>query len=76
MSDRETGLDQNKAEEIDHNLHQLKIDVTDAEDDDAPIIRFVNALIFRAAQERASDIHIEPFEDLSLIHISEPTRPY
>jgi len=69
MSDRETGLDQNKAEEIDHNLHQLKIDVTDAEDDDAPIIRFVNALIFRAAQERASDIHIEPFEDSVKVRI-------
>jgi len=41
----------------------LKIDVTDAEDDDAPIIRYVNTLIFRAANERASDIHIEPFED-------------
>lgn len=40
----------------------LKIDVTDAEDDDAPIIRYVNTLIFRAASLGASDIHIEPFE--------------
>ncbi|MCB0328922.1 MAG: type II secretion system ATPase GspE [Bdellovibrionales bacterium] len=41
----------------------LKIDVTDAEDDDAPIMRYVNAIIFKASSERASDVHIEPYED-------------
>lgn len=30
--------------------------------DEAPIIRFVNGLIARACRERASDIHLEPFE--------------
>ena len=30
--------------------------------DDAPIVRFVNALITQAVQDRASDIHIEPQE--------------
>jgi general secretion pathway protein E len=30
--------------------------------DDAPIIRLINALIAEAIRERASDIHIEPFE--------------
>ena len=29
---------------------------------DAPVIRFLNALIAEAARERASDIHIEPYE--------------
>lgn len=38
------------------------IDILDASEDDAPIIRYVNQLIFRAVKERASDIHIEPFE--------------
>ena len=32
------------------------------EDDDAPIVRFVNLLISQAIQDRASDIHIEPGE--------------
>ncbi len=32
-------------------------------DDEAPVIRFVNSLITRACKERASDIHIEPFEN-------------
>ena len=30
---------------------------------EAPVIRLVNQLIARAAEQRASDIHIEPFED-------------
>jgi general secretion pathway protein E len=38
------------------------IDILDAGADEAPVIRFVNSLIFRAVKERASDIHIEPFE--------------
>jgi len=37
------------------------IDIVDSEDD-APIIKFVNGLLFRAVKERASDIHIEPME--------------
>jgi general secretion pathway protein E len=36
-------------------------DLLDASDD-APIIRLVNSLLQQAVKERASDIHIEPFE--------------
>ncbi|WP_346053048.1 MULTISPECIES: type II secretion system ATPase GspE [Natronospira] len=32
-------------------------------DDDAPIIRLINALLTEAVKESASDIHIEPFEN-------------
>lgn len=38
------------------------IDILDATADEAPVIRFVNSIIFRAVKERASDIHIEPYE--------------
>ncbi len=31
-------------------------------DDDAPIIRLVDSLLQRAVKERASDVHLEPFE--------------
>ncbi|MBI2346016.1 MAG: type II secretion system ATPase GspE [Deltaproteobacteria bacterium] len=37
------------------------VDLLDA-DDDAPIIRLVNSLMFRAVKQKASDIHVEPFE--------------
>lgn len=38
------------------------IDILDAGADEAPVIRFVNSIIFRAVRENASDIHIEPYE--------------
>jgi general secretion pathway protein E len=38
------------------------IDILEAGADDAPVIRFVNSIIFRAIKERATDIHIEPYE--------------
>jgi len=30
--------------------------------DEAPIIKLINSLLFRAVKERASDVHFEPFE--------------
>lgn len=64
MSDRSSNLaDSNSKDEGEDFSQQLKIDVTDSDDDDAPIIRYVNAIIFKASSERASDVHIEPFED-------------
>jgi general secretion pathway protein E len=32
-------------------------------DDDAPVIRLINAILSQAVREKASDIHIEPYED-------------
>jgi general secretion pathway protein E len=34
---------------------------------DAPVVRAVNGLIARAAEQRASDIHVEPYEDGLLV---------
>jgi len=64
MSDRGSALESQESDDTGDFLHQLKIDVTDAEDDDAPIMRYVNAIIFKAHSERASDVHVEPFETL------------
>lgn len=38
------------------------IDILEATENDAPVIKFVNSLLFRAVKEKSSDIHIEPFE--------------
>lgn len=38
-------------------------------EDDAPIIRLINALLTQAVKENASDIHIEPFENRLLVRI-------
>ena len=37
-------------------------DLLDAGDEEAPIIRLVNTLLYQSVKERASDIHIEPYE--------------
>jgi len=36
-------------------------------DDDAPIIRLINAVLTQAIRENASDIHVEPFENRLVI---------
>ena len=36
---------------------------------DAPIIRLINALLTQAVRDGASDIHIEPFEDASVVRL-------
>jgi general secretion pathway protein E len=54
------------------DLSRLMQDIPEVEDlleseDDAPIIRMINALLTQAAREGASDIHIEPFENASVV---------
>ena len=51
------------------DITRMMQEVPDVEDlleteDDAPIIRMINALLTQAARDGASDIHIEPFETL------------
>lgn len=43
-------------------------DLLEAEDD-APVIRMINALLTQAAREGASDIHIEAFEQSSVVRL-------
>ncbi len=38
-------------------------------DDDAPIIRLINALLTQAIREGASDIHLEAFEESSVVRL-------
>jgi len=56
-------VDDLEAGDLDTVAHELEEpqDLLDS-NDEAPIIRLVNSLLFRAAKERASDIHIEPQE--------------
>ncbi len=52
----------------DLDLSRMAEDLPEPEDlmeseDDAPIIRLINAVLTQAVREEASDIHIEPFEE-------------
>ncbi|MCS7101629.1 MAG: type II secretion system ATPase GspE, partial [Burkholderiaceae bacterium] len=54
------------------DITRMMQEVPDIEDlleteDDAPIIRMINALLTQAARDGASDIHIEPYETYSLV---------
>jgi general secretion pathway protein E len=53
LGDREDDEDEGGSEEL--------VDILEITDE-APIIRWVNSLLFNAVKERASDIHIEPGE--------------
>ena len=54
--------------DLDRLLHEMP-EVTDLLDaqDDAPVIRMINALFTQAARDGASDIHIEPYETHSVV---------
>jgi len=51
--------------ELSREIEEVK-DLLESEDE-APVIRLVNTLISQALKERASDIHIEPFESNVLV---------
>src|SRR5450830_248361 len=58
--------------ESDLDLAKLLMDMPAIEDllesaDDAPVIRMINALLTQALRDGASDIHIEPFEQISVV---------
>ena len=54
--------------DMDEDVFETLSSITDEPKDlldianDAPIIKLVNVILFQAVKERASDIHIEPFE--------------
>ena len=56
------GLDETT--DLAHLAQELpeQADLLDSEDD-APIIRLINAVLTQAVKENASDIHVEPFEN-------------
>lgn len=80
------------ADEFDADLDLTKLlqDVPAIEDllessDDAPVIRMINALLTQALREGASDIHIEPFEQTSVVRfridgslrdVVRPVKPF
>lgn len=58
--------------EADFDIARLMQEMPAVEDlldssDDAPVIRMINALLTQAVREGASDIHIEPFDQISVV---------
>ncbi len=53
-------LEETDLDSLAHELEEPE-DLLDS-DDEAPIIRLVNSLLYQAVKERCSDVHIEPME--------------
>ncbi len=58
---KELGTDADMAKEVE-DAASGAIQIEDLANE-TPIIKFVNLVLFQAVQDRASDIHFEPFED-------------
>jgi general secretion pathway protein E len=77
LAETYSGTDDNAAEVVadvgqEVDLTQLMTELPTVEDlldtqDDAPIIRMINALLTQAVRQQASDIHIEPYERNSVV---------
>jgi len=60
LDDMALGLDSAGEGEVKSGM--LNVDDMLEQADAAPVVRFVNLVLYQAVQERASDIHFEPFE--------------
>lgn len=61
ISTADSAIEEFGTEVIDDSVLDEPVDLLDTEDE-APIIRLVNSILFRSVKEKASDIHIEPYE--------------
>jgi type IV pilus assembly protein PilB len=55
-------LDDDKIEVSRETLEEVNLDQLAASSEEAPVIKLANLILVQAVKDRASDIHIEPFE--------------
>lgn len=72
----EAGMTQKFAEDVEEamSLERIVDSVVEtgdllAQEDDAPVIRLINALLMEALRENASDVHIETFEKALVVRL-------
>lgn len=70
-------------EEVKEKREDIDLDRLAVESEDAPVVKIVNLILVQAMKEKASDIHVEPFEkqlklryrvDGNLIEASSPPK--
>jgi type IV pilus assembly protein PilB len=61
QADEESGED-DKVEISRETLEEVNLDQLAASSEEAPVIKLANLILVQAVKDRASDIHIEPFE--------------
>jgi type IV pilus assembly protein PilB len=77
--EREDGM----IEEVREKREDIDLDRLAVESEDAPVVKIVNLILVQAMKEKASDIHVEPFEkqlklryrvDGNLVEASSPPK--
>jgi len=72
-----------EVEEVQNKREDIDLDRLAHESEDAPVVKIVNLILVQALKEKASDIHIEPFEktlklryrvDGTLVEASSPPK--
>jgi len=58
----ETGEDADSIETVKEAVEEVNIDKLAASIEEAPVIKLANLIIIQAIKDRASDVHLEPFE--------------
>ena len=60
----ELTMDSDSLETVKENVEQVNLDQLAASTEEAPVIKLANLILVQAIKDRASDIHIEPFEKM------------
>ena len=60
----EVSADAEGLETISESLEEVNLDQLTASTEEAPVIKLANLIIVQAIKDRASDIHVEPFEKM------------
>jgi type IV pilus assembly protein PilB len=80
---KDAAQDAGNVEEVKTAREEIDLDRLAVESEDAPVVKIVNLILVQALKEKASDIHIEPFEkqlklryrvDGSLVEASSPPK--
>ncbi len=80
---KEASQNDTAVEEVREKREDIDLDRLAVESEDAPVVKIVNLILVQALKEKASDIHIEPFEkvlklryrvDGALIEASSPPK--
>jgi len=59
---RDAENDADTIESVKENVEEMNLDQLAASSEEAPVIKLANLIILQAIKDRASDIHLEPFE--------------
>ena len=58
----EAGVEADSIETIKETLEDVNLDKLAASSEEAPVIKLANLIVVQAIKDRASDVHLEPFE--------------